>query len=127
MKRSLVRFLLAILICVSSLQGVAAELLACCATAPAGSHHSGAQHETGQHHHAARSAHSAHSTRATGHQHAAQSCASCLACCTAPAALPAAMPALASCQSEALFQPVLPAPPGHIPDTPERPPRYHGA
>lgn len=123
MKRSLVRFLLAILICVSSFQGVAAELLACCGTVTASRQRAGAEAETGQHHH---SAHSAHSTRAAGHQHAAQSCTSCIACCGAPAALPAAMQAMSVCQSESCFQPVLPAPPGHIPDTPERPPRGDG-
>ena len=120
MKPSFVRFLLAVLICVSSFQGVAAELLACCGTVTASRQHPGAEAETGQHHH---SAHSAHSTRAVGHQHAAQTCASCLACCTAPAALPAAMPAMSAGQSEGCFQAVLPGPPGHIPDTPERPPR----
>jgi hypothetical protein len=118
MKRSLVHLLLAILICVTSLQGVAAGLLACCEAGPASGQHAAADQGTGHH---------AHSVRGAGHQHAAQSCASCLACCNAPAALPGAAFAVSLFQSESGFPLALPAPPGHIADTPERPPRHHAA
>lgn len=118
MKRSLVHFLLGILICVTSLQGVAAGLLACCGTGPESGQHAAAGEGAGHH---------AHSVRSAGHQHAAQSCASCLACCSAPAALPAATLAVSLFQAESGFPLALPAPAGHIADTPERPPRRHAA
>ncbi|QOL52206.1 hypothetical protein [Massilia litorea] len=114
MKRSLVHLLLGILICVTSLQGVAAGLLACCGVAPASRQHAAADQGAGHH---------AHPARAAEHQHAAQSCSSCLACCSAPAALPAATLAMSLFQAESRFPLALPAPGGHIPDTPERPPR----
>jgi hypothetical protein len=129
MKRSLVHLMLGFLICITSLQGVAAELLACCRT-PAPAHsHTMAGADACHHAEASGAAHAHHAT-GSGTQHAAhagQACAACLACCGVPVALPAGTVHSPLFQVEAGFQPRVPAPAGHIPDTPERPPRPHAA
>ncbi|WP_020651433.1 hypothetical protein [Massilia niastensis] len=138
MKRSLVHLLLGFLICITSLQGVAAGLLACCGPLsgkdvqlPAGqgaSHHA---HEGGAH--AAPSgagqqhAHTPPSWGAKHEAHAAHACASCVAHCSVAAVLPDDFLPVPLLHGGTGTQAAARALADHVPDAPERPPRRHAA
>lgn len=119
MKRFLVHLMLGFLICITSLQGVAAGLLACCG--PMSADHSHAAAGKGAAHPPAAAADKPHAA------HAAQACAACVVCCSLPAALPPHTLPLPLFHVAARSQRTVPAPAGHIPDTPERPPRRTAA
>lgn len=139
MKRLLVHMLLGFLICITSLQGVAAGLLACCgplsgkhAEVAAGQgpgHHA---HEGGGAHAAApedarQHAHTAPSWGAQHEAHAAHACATCVAHCSAQAVLTDEFLPVPLLHGGTGIQAAARAPADHVPDAPERPPRRHAA
>lgn len=125
MKRSLVHLMLGFLICLTSLQGVAAELLACCGPLSATGPHAVAGKGASHHAVAVGMAHAHHAADKPHPAHAGQACAACVVCCNVPAALPVATRSAALFRAAAGFHPPTVTLADHIPDTPERPPRHH--
>jgi hypothetical protein len=120
MKRALVHAMLGLLICITSLQGVAAVLLACCMPLPAQQH---AGHGAAD----AALAHEGHTPAAQPEAPVAHACSACIAGCAVPAMLPEALFPLPALQAPPRILAAASAPASHVPDTPERPPRPQAA
>lgn len=116
MKRALVHAMLGLLICITSIQGVAAGLLDCCMPLPAAQQHA-----------AHGAAHEGHTPGAQPDAQMAHACSACIAGCAVPAVLPEALFPLPAMQTAPRMLAAASAPASHVPDTPERPPRHAAA